>query len=172
MTWINWEWTKITEYVFIMQKTNEWTGDIPSHNPNLAKMWHRRQFHFNYKSKWHHNYPALVLVCFLKFCEFMSPIFFCAAGLNPMIHFKNPECLPVSNLNIYSWHCTSALHCQKWHEKLCSDIFWAMAASYRSSVQCRLTGSTGLHVDRHHTPRYCGYDVRCCRSKKQGIYIC
>ena len=44
--------------------------------------------------------------------------------------------------------------------------------SVLSGLQCRLMASTGLRVDRRHTPRSCGYDVGCCRSKKQGVYIC
>ena len=26
-------------------------------------------------------------------------------------------------------------------------------------------------ASRRHIPRFCGYDVRCCHSKKQGVYI-
>ena len=41
----------------------------------------------------------------------------------------------------------------------------------QGGVQCRLTASTGLRLNRRHTPCSCGYDVGCCRYKKQGVYV-
>ena len=41
----------------------------------------------------------------------------------------------------------------------------------QGGVQCRLTASMGLRLNRRHTPCSCGYDVGCCRYKKQGVYV-
>ena len=40
---------------------------------------------------------------------------------------------------------------------------------FQSGVQCRLTASTGLRVDRRHTPRSCGYDVGAVTLKSKEV---
>ena len=39
----------------------------------------------------------------------------------------------------------------------------------QSGVQCRLTVSTGLRLDRHHTPCSCGYDVGAVALKSKAF---
>ena len=53
------------------------------------------------------------------------------------------------------------------------STFWrggeASPPSPPSGVQCWLTASTGLRVDRHHTPRSCGYDVGAVTLKSKEV---
>ena len=66
-------------------------------------------------------------------------------------------------------HIAANLSCQ--FKIFADDLKMYMNVCGPSGVQCRLTASTGLRVNRRHTPRSCVYDVRFCYSKKQGVYI-